>query len=80
MLNTGKQTIFAGSGKRGYKDGAREKAEFNFSTDWDAIAVDQHTGFIYVSDSYNHLIRVIDLQGRREVGWEQRGVIFFIND
>jgi hypothetical protein len=62
-MNTGKETIVAGSGKKGYKDGERDDAEFNLSC-FSAIAVDQTTGFLYLSDSCNHVIRVINPQSR----------------
>jgi hypothetical protein len=72
IMKTGKETIVAGSGKQGYKDGEGEKAVFDSYKS--SIAVDQHTGFIYLSEYTNNVIRVIDPQGRREA--EQRVILY----
>jgi len=49
----------AGSGIKGYLDGAREKAQFNWPT---GVAVEDK-GNIYVADFANNLIRKIDGKG-----------------
>jgi hypothetical protein len=70
-LKEGKEIIVAGSGKKGFLDGSRDYAEFHFAYNEQIIAVDSHTGFIYLAEWDNHVIRVIDPQGmnRGRKGW-----------
>lgn len=49
----------AGSGVRGFKEGAGEEAEFNWPT---GLSIDE-AGNMYVVDLSNHAIRKIDAQG-----------------
>jgi sugar lactone lactonase YvrE len=52
----GKPTALAGSGKKGFADGVREKAEFNSPHNL-AVAPD---GTIYVADTLNNRVRKLD--------------------
>jgi thiol-disulfide isomerase/thioredoxin len=54
--NTGQLTTLAGNGQRGTKDGALKDASFN-----EPNAVVKVGGKLYVADTNNHAIRVIDL-------------------
>lgn len=56
----GKATVLAGSGKKGFADGAGEKAEFNAPHNL-AVASD---GMIYVADTFNHRVRKVDPKTR----------------
>jgi sugar lactone lactonase YvrE len=49
----------AGSGRRGYKDGAAAEAEFNFPND---LVVDA-SGNIFVTEFTNHVVRKISVDG-----------------
>jgi len=53
---TGKVTVLAGSGKRGFRDGAGEAAEFAQPHNL-AVAPD---GTIYVADTMNHRVRKLE--------------------
>jgi hypothetical protein len=66
FLIAGMEVTVAGSSKRGYLDGERENAEFD-NLVGQIIAVDPHSGLIYITDWYNHVIRVIDPQGMRRI-------------
>lgn len=55
-VNTGFVSTLAGTGEPGFKDGAVKQAEFNRPA---GIAVDAK-GIIYISDSGNHAIRMIE--------------------
>jgi sugar lactone lactonase YvrE len=57
---TGKVTVLAGSGKRGFQDGVGEKAEFAQPHNL-AVAPD---GTIYVADTMNHRVRKLDPRTR----------------
>lgn len=50
---------YSGSGTKGFLDGAREVARFNGPED---VAVDE-SGIIYVADTQNNAIRMVDLEG-----------------
>jgi len=52
----GKVSAFAGTGEKGFKDGAADQAQFNGPHN---LAVGKD-GTIYVADSLNHVIRKID--------------------
>ncbi|CAF4268340.1 unnamed protein product [Rotaria magnacalcarata] len=58
-LVQGEITPFAGSGK-GYKDGESLHASFAFP---DGIAIECHSGNLFVVDASNHVIRLITPQG-----------------
>ncbi|MCY6484175.1 hypothetical protein OW763_07380 [Clostridium aestuarii] len=51
---------FAGTGKKGYKDGNAKEAEFNLPS---GIAIDKN-GDVYVADILNHVIRKISKKGQ----------------
>jgi sugar lactone lactonase YvrE len=57
---TGLVTLVAGSGDRGYRDGTWTKARFNSLA---GIAVNPSGQTLYVADSWNDLIRSVDLIG-----------------
>src|SRR5688572_13365589 len=56
----GKVTVLAGSGKKGYRDGVGESAEFNAPHNL-AVAPD---GTVYVADTANHRVRKLDVKTR----------------
>ena len=56
----GNTSVFAGSGQCGRTDGVGANATFNYPI---SIAIDQHTGNLFVSDQYSHTIRKITPQG-----------------
>ena len=56
---SGSSSIFVG-GVCGNQNGIDQHAQFNHPR---AIAIDQQTGNLYVSDQYNHMIRKITPQG-----------------
>jgi sugar lactone lactonase YvrE len=56
----GKVTVLAGSGKKGFKDGVGEAAEFNAPHNL-AVAPD---GTIYIADTSNHRVRKLDTRTR----------------
>lgn len=57
---TGVTTLVAGSGDRGFKDGTWTKARFNSLS---GIAVNPNGQKLYVADSWNDLLRTVDLIG-----------------
>ncbi len=57
---TGIMTTVAGSGERGYKDGARAAARFNSLS---SLAITPDGKSLYVADSWNDLIRKVDVVG-----------------
>jgi sugar lactone lactonase YvrE len=60
VTRDGVVTTAAGDGEAGYQDGPAGQARFNGPV---GVAVDQ-TGRVFVADTYNDLIRVIDTDGR----------------
>jgi sugar lactone lactonase YvrE len=56
----GKVTVLAGSGRKGFKDGVGEAAEFNAPHNL-AVAPD---GMIYIADTSNHRVRKLDPKTR----------------
>jgi DNA-binding beta-propeller fold protein YncE len=56
MIRDGQVTTVAGSGLKGYADGAALQAQFNFPR---ALAISPNGGAIYVSDCDNNRIRMI---------------------
>ena len=56
---SGSSSIFVG-GVCGNQNGIGQRAQFNYPR---AIAIDQQTGNLYVSDQFNHIIRKITPQG-----------------
>lgn len=61
ILNERKVETLCGSGREGYKDGSFEDAEFNGPHD---IVLNSETQELYVSDTWNHVLRVLSLRGR----------------
>ena len=59
-LFKGAVSTFAGSGQPGSSDGVGSNASFNYPR---GVAIDQRTGNLFIADSYNHLIRMINPQG-----------------
>ncbi len=57
---TGDTRLVAGSGDRGFANGAKEEAEFN---NLEGIAPDTANDTVYVIDSWNDLIRQVDITG-----------------
>lgn len=57
---TGDTRLVAGSGERGFKNGAKEEAEFN---NLEGIAPDTANDKVYVIDSWNDLIRQVNITG-----------------
>ncbi len=57
----GKVTVYAGSGQKGYADGAAEKAQFNGTHNL-VVAKD---GSVYVADTFNNRVRKIDGKTRQ---------------
>jgi DNA-binding beta-propeller fold protein YncE len=57
---TGVTKLIAGSGERGFKNGDKDEAEFN---NLKGVAVDLIGKRLYVSDSWNDLIRSVDITG-----------------
>ena len=55
----GSSSVFVGSRTQGYKEGELLNASFNCPTS----IVKKHSGFYYVADSGNHVIRVLDVYG-----------------
>ncbi|MFH1366380.1 MAG: FG-GAP-like repeat-containing protein [Patescibacteria group bacterium] len=60
-LSGGVVKLVAGSGSRGYKNGSRTAAEFNNLM---GTAVDAANKYLYVCDSWNDMIRKIDISGQ----------------
>jgi DNA-binding beta-propeller fold protein YncE len=60
ITSSGNTSVFAGSGQCGRTDGVGANATFNYPI---SIAIDQHTGNLFVSDQYSHTIRKITPQG-----------------
>ena len=61
IIYQGKVSLFAGTiGRAGHTDGIGANATFYFPS-W--IAIDQETGSLFVSDTFNHMIRKITLEG-----------------
>ena len=56
----GTKSDFVGWEEKGNKDGGGQSARFNGPT---GIAIDQHTGNLFVCDSDNHTIRKITPEG-----------------
>jgi DNA-binding beta-propeller fold protein YncE len=56
MIRDGQVTTVAGSGRKGYADGAALQAKFNYPR---ALAISPNGGAIYVADQGNHRIRMI---------------------
>jgi sugar lactone lactonase YvrE len=56
MIRDGQVTTVAGSGVKGYADGAALQAQFNHPT---RLAISPNGGAIYVADEGNHRIRMI---------------------
>ncbi len=59
LTNTGIVSSI-GSGRRGFKDGKAEEAEFNYPT---GISPSESDGSLLVCDHYNHKIRKITFEG-----------------
>lgn len=59
-LSSGVVKLVAGSGRRGFKNGRRTEAEFNNLM---GLTVDVASKYLYVCDSWNDLIRKIDING-----------------
>lgn len=57
---TGLTKLVAGSGERGFLDGAKADARFN---DLEGLAPDTAANVVYVADSANDVIRRIDIEG-----------------
>ena len=57
-IKTGMVSTLAGSG-RGYEDGQGEDASFNYPND---VAVDPMSGQVFVADTYNNRIRLVDIE------------------
>ena len=57
---TGIMTLVAGNGERGYRDGVRTSARFNSLA---SLAVTPDGTTLYVADSWNDLIRKVDVVG-----------------
>ena len=62
ILNERRVETLCGNGNSGYFDGSFEESMFNFPFD---ISFNSLTEDLYVSDSCNHIIRVISLKDRR---------------
>ena len=60
FTHVGAVSPFAGNGQQGSSDGVGSSASFNHPY---GIAIDQHSGYLFVSDHGNHLIRKITPQG-----------------
>lgn len=58
--NTGEMLTTIGSGVPGFKDGITDQAKFNFPT---GLVIDKSKRVLYVSDTFNHLIRSVNLPG-----------------
>ena len=56
-ITNGVVDTLAGSGERGFADGAGAAAQFNFPN---GLALDPTTGHLLVADRYNHRIRAVD--------------------
>lgn len=52
--------LVSGSGQRGYRDGAKDEAEYN---NLEGLATDTANSILYVADAWNDLIRTIDIAG-----------------
>ncbi len=70
----GQVSTVAGNGQPGWRDGPGAQAQFNGPM---GVAVDEATGKLYVADSYNDRLRVIDaagnvstLAGGERPGWQ----------
>jgi len=59
-LSAGLVKLVAGSGERGFKNGARKTAEFNNLA---GLEIDTVNKYLYVCDSWNDLIRKINVNG-----------------
>ena len=70
FLFSGVVTTFAGTGDAGHADGLGFEAKF-FSPE--EIVTNNSTGDIYVSDTGNHTIRKISLQGKVPNSFMMRG-------
>ncbi|MFH1598427.1 MAG: FG-GAP-like repeat-containing protein [Patescibacteria group bacterium] len=57
---SGDTRLVAGSGYRGYKNGAKEEAEFNNP---EGLVPDTANNSVYVLDSWNDVIRQVDIEG-----------------
>lgn len=60
-LSAGLVKLVSGSGDRGFKNGARKTTEFNNLA---GLTVDTVNKFLYVCDSWNDIIRKIDINGQ----------------
>lgn len=58
--DTGVTKLIAGSGERGFKNGDKDEAEFN---NLKGMAVDLIGKRLYVADSWNDLVRSVDITG-----------------
>lgn len=75
-ISGGKVTTFAGNGKAGYKDGASKDAQFNTPS---GLVMDK-SGFLYVADTQNHVIRKISPAGNvSTVAGKTEGIAGFRN-
>lgn len=57
---TGLTKLVAGSGSRGYVDGTQQESAFNNP---EGIAPNTSAGTLYIADSWNDVIRQVDVQG-----------------